>query len=180
MADKTPPVFNLKNNDIRSFGFAGRLCVAGTGNPTPPEARAAGVNFPARFELTEDEMFRSYRGVTAAMKQRTRLNLQVIEVSLPGVDNLSVSDLEGWAQEHRKNKGWKEPVSHEDHGKEIERAANRPEDPIEIAQRNREDERDQRMMKTLLAVMDERDARKAKEAAALKTKLESEAASTKK
>jgi hypothetical protein len=141
-------MFKLKNNDVRSFGFAGNLCVAGSGNVTPPDAAKQVVNghpfrLPPLFELTEDEMFKSFRGVFAAMTTHTREGRPSIEVFVEGVATpLTVKDIEGWADDYRAQRGLARPKSRTEHAKEVEKAMARQEDPIELQRRlDKEEER---------------------------------------
>lgn len=130
-------VFFLKNHDTRSYGFAGRLCIAGSGNPTPVEAAKQIVNgvpfrLPPLFEMSEAEMFRSFRGVMKTMAVPTRLGFPAVEVFVDGVTTpLSAKDLDGWAADYRARNGFEQPATSDEHIREVERAMNRREDPIE-------------------------------------------------
>jgi hypothetical protein len=156
MAEK----FKLKNNDIRSYGFAGKTCIAGSGCPTPPEAAKQVIDghpfsLPPLFELNEGEMFKSYRGVIAAMQEVVRTSGKpTIEVFVDGVATpLTVEQIKDWAAEHRKEKGWPEPTTREQHAREMERAMDRPEDPLERQVRLEREASEARLARTVANAM---------------------------
>lgn len=157
-------VFKLRNNAVRSFGFAQKVCVAGAGCPTPPAAAKQGFEFTPLFALTETEMFQSFRGVLAAMAEHTAQGKPAIEVFVSGVkEPISITDLTNWADEHRKAKKWSAPKTVREHGAEVERAMNRPEDPLEVNMRQASEQRDARLIETVLkAIRADREAAPAK------------------
>lgn len=152
--------FNLVNNSVRSYGFAGRLCVAGAGCPTPPKAAETGFKLDPRFPMSESEMFKSFRGVLDTMKTVTPQGVPAIQVFIDGVkDPLSEQDLLAWAEEQRKERGWASPGTRQDHAVEVERAMDRPEDPLETLAKQGQDERDARLVRLVIsALRAERDA----------------------
>lgn len=151
--------FRLRNNSLRSYGIAGKLCVAGCGNPTPPEAAKHGFAHQPMMELSAAEMFKSYRGIVAVMKQPTGTGKAAVEVLVDGVrDPLTPADLESWAAEYRTGLGWKTPATKADHAEEVERAMNRPEDPLEATVRREAEKRDAKLVETIVAVLEARAA----------------------
>jgi len=154
-------MFKIRNNDTRSYGIAGRLCVAGSGCPTPPEAAKQIIDgqpfrLPPLFELTEDEMFKSYRGIIAVMKAHTRMGTPAIEVFVEGVPTpLAPKDIEGWLADHRSKKGLPEPRTTAQHTAEAERAMARPEDPIEVQQRLAKEQERNDLVKAVAATVAE-------------------------
>jgi hypothetical protein len=163
----TETKFKLKNNDIRSYGFAGKLCIAGSGNPTPPEAAkqivdGAPFRLPPLFEMTEAEMFKSFEGVIEAMKTSTRGGRSAIEVFIDGVTTpLTVENIKEWAADYRGRLQMPEPKNHMERTREKERAMNRPEDAIERIQRTAKEEERSALVRavaeTVLEVMDRRE-----------------------
>ncbi len=150
-------IFRLKNNTLRSFGFANRLCIAGSGNPTPPEAAKQltpdGIPFrlPPMFEMSETEMFRSFRGVQHAMNEYGSHGKAAIEVFVDGVRTpLTVAELDEWAADYRTRHNLREPKNRQDHHAEIEKAMNRPEDIFERQARLEKDQ-DRKDLVTLVA-----------------------------
>jgi len=146
-------MFKLKNNAVRSYGFAGRICEAGAGCTTPEEvAKAVSFRFKPVFEMSEEDMFKSWRGVIAAMKTRNPDGTHAIEVLIDGgpKEGLTPEDLKHWADEHREKLGWAKPTSLVEHGAELERVMDRPEDPLEVGVRNRQDERDKRLVEMVM------------------------------
>lgn len=152
-------IFRLKNNDVRSFGFSGRLCVAGSGNRTPPEAARVVINgepfrLPPLFEMNEEEMFRSFRGVLAGMATATKMNTPAIEVFVEGVATpLTAQDIESWVAEYRDRHGLSQPKNRGEVAQEIERAMNRAEDPIERQRRLSKAEEQTALIKTVTAAV---------------------------
>lgn len=145
MSEEKSTTFRLKNNDLRGYQFAGRLCIAGTGNPTPPEAMKMNRMLPAAFFMTEEEMFRSYRGITSAMRTRTREGNQAIQVFLEGNIEMTAEDLEAFAKDIRKRNNWAEPKTRAEITAEVERAMNRPDDPVELAAKRAKTEEGERL-----------------------------------
>lgn len=151
--------FRLKNNTERSIGLAGRLCIAGSGNPTPPEAQKQIIDgqpfrLPPAFEMTEAEMFKSFRGVLPHMKQLTRGGRAEIEVFIDGVPHpLEVKDIEGWADDYRGRHNLPRPQSSDDHAREAEKAMNRREDPIERQRRLEKEQERTDLVKSVTAAV---------------------------
>lgn len=108
----------IKNNSLRNHGFAGRLCLAGTGCPTPEDAAKMGLKLPEKFELDEAEFFRSHRGILATMAMRLPNGGDEIEVLVNG-EKLSKEDILGFVREYRKRHNLPEPTTPDEHHAEL-------------------------------------------------------------
>lgn len=143
-------VYKLRNNSMHPHAFAAGLCVSGAGCPPNPEwqqvMQATGKGMPPLYEMSELQMFRSHRGVLAAMKVRTLRGQPEIEVLADGIgEPLTEKQLNAAMDEYREKHGHPKPDTKEAHVAEMERSMNRPEDPIEKAQRLEREKRDERL-----------------------------------
>ena len=128
-------------------------------NPDWQKVLPPNATMPALYPLTEMQMFRSHRGVIAAMKMRCPNGEMAIDVLPDGVEPaMTVAQLESAMDEYRVSKGYAKPTKPEEHVAEIEKAMNRPEDPIERVQRLERDRTDKRQMEMFADVLAQKNA----------------------
>jgi hypothetical protein len=78
----------------------------------------------------------------------------VLEVFVDGVATpLTVQQIKDWASEYRAVKGWPEPTTREQHAREVERAMDRPEDPLERQVRLEREASEARLARTVANAM---------------------------
>lgn len=148
--------YKLRNNSVRGIGLCGRVCQPFAGVMPPKQFVPLGTTqqlFPF-FTMTEEEMFRGYRGVVPHMTARVMYNgisgEMELDVLADGVEpKLTVDALKRAMDEYRDKHGHKKPERPEDVTAELERAMNRPEDPVEKSARVERERRDHSMVKAM-------------------------------